>query len=162
MYIPDVSRVESMTILGVQFNQVLSFASHVIQAVVGKVARSMYALKLYGTLNELPSFHNYNFLVQLAWSGFLSGFECSRLPAIINKAVRYGLPPTHFPSASDLLQSADQSLFRSVIRNPHARSSSTTPTRYKLKTNYYDLNHINIYCQPYPPLSQKSFINRML
>jgi len=27
---------------------------------------------------------------------------------------------------------------------------------------HYDLNHINTYCQPYPPSSQKSFINIML
>jgi len=33
-----------MSILGVQFNQVLSFGSHV-QAVVGKAAKSMCALK---------------------------------------------------------------------------------------------------------------------
>jgi len=60
-YIPYVSRVYSST--------VLSFGSHE-QAVVGKAARLMYALKqltstvlrgtlyLYGTLRELPSFHN--------------------------------------------------------------------------------------------------------
>jgi len=40
--IPEVSRVRSMSILGVQFNQISSFGSHV-QAVVGKAAR--YARK---------------------------------------------------------------------------------------------------------------------
>jgi len=45
--IPDVSRVESLSILGVQFNQVLSFGSHV-RAVVGKAARSMHALNNHG------------------------------------------------------------------------------------------------------------------
>jgi len=59
-----------MSILGVQFNQVLSYGSHV-QAVMGKAARSMYygalscgARCIHGTLRELPLFHN-NMLVQL-------------------------------------------------------------------------------------------------
>jgi len=56
-------------------------------------------------------------------SVFLSAAECSRLQAIMNRPVRYGFLPTHYPPVglglSDLFQSADQSLFQSVIRNPH-------------------------------------------
>ena len=42
--IPEVSRVESMGILGVQVNHVLSFDLHV-RALEAKAARSLYALK---------------------------------------------------------------------------------------------------------------------
>ena len=54
-----------------------------------------------------------------SWSGFLSAADCSRLQAILNKAVRYGFLPKHSPSINKLFQSADQSLFQSIIHNSH-------------------------------------------
>ena len=168
--ITDVSRVEKMGILGVQFNQVLSFGSHV-QALICKAARSMYALKIikeHGLVGHaIWDVAQATLVAQLnyaspAWAGFLSAAEIIRLQAIINKAIRYGFLLRHSPSVSDMFHSADLSLFQSVIRNPHHVLHQLLPpvknSGYALrsKSHQYILPNIST------AIAKKSFINRML
>jgi len=97
-----------------------------------------------------------------AWSGFLSASECSRLQACINKAVRYGFLPTHTPSVSDPFQSADQSQFQSVIRNPlmffnnYAHALKNSGYSLRSQSRHFMLPTIST------SIAQKSSINRML
>jgi len=91
---------------------------------------------LYGTLRELPSFHNN---ASPAWLGFLSASECSRLQAIINKTVRYGFLPTHSPSLTDLFQSADTMFF---INYSHLLLCSLTTISI---TSKHTANHIHLH-----------------
>jgi len=92
-------------------------------------------------------------MARTAWSGFLSASECSHMQAIINKAVRYGFLSTQTPSVSDLFQPADLSLFQLVICNQlHVLHQLLPPVKNK---TIHSLNHIIIYCQLYPPPSQK-------
>ena len=168
--IPEVSRVESMGILGVQVNHVLSFDSHV-RALEAKAARSMYALKTikeHGLVgNSLWDVTRATLVSQLqyvspSWSGFLSAADCSRLQAILNKAVRYGFLPKHSPSINDLFQSADQSLFESIIHNSHHGLHQLLPP---IKNSGYSLrSQSHQYTLPTISTStaKKSFINRTL
>lgn len=168
--IPEVSRVESMGILGVQVNHVLSFDLHV-RALEAKAARSMYALKTikeHGLVgNSLWDVTRATLVSQLqyaspSWSGFLSAADCSRLQAILNKAVRYGFLPKHSPSINDLFQSADQSLFQSIIHNSHHVLHQLLPP---IKNSGYSLrSQSHQYTLPTISTSnaKKSFINRML
>ena len=167
---PEVSRVESMGILGVQVNHVLSFDSHV-RALEAKAARSMYALKTikeHGLVgNSLWDVTRATLVSQLqyaspSWSGFLSAADCSRLQAILNKAVRYGFLPKHSPSINDLFQSADQSLFESIIHNSrHVLHQLLPPTKnsgYSLRSQSHQYTLPTISTSN----AKKSFINRML
>jgi len=86
-----------------------------------------------------------------AWSGILSAAECSRQQTLINKAVRYGFLQTYSP-----FQSADQSLFQSVIRNPNHVLRYNYSHLLKTQAIPYDLNHTNTYCQPNSPTSQQN------
>jgi len=91
-----------------------------------------------------------------AWSGFLSAAKCSRLQAIINKAVRYGLLPTHTLSLTDLFYSQPTNLSFNQSSVIHTTFFINYSHLLKTQTILYDLNHINIiYCKPYPPPAQK-------
>jgi len=53
-----------------------------------------------------------------SWRGFNKAEETARLKAVMIKARRYGYLPTDFLSLDDLLDSSDESLFRSIRYNP--------------------------------------------
>jgi len=112
----------------------------------------------YGTLHELPSFTRLQYAGP-ACTGFLIAAEIGRLQAIycfyiiysvayiVNKAVRYGFLQTHSPCSVRVTyfsQPRDQSLFQSVIRNPHDVLHHLLKTQ--LHTHYH-LTDINIYFQ---------------
>jgi len=85
----------------------------------------------------------------------------SRLKAIINKIIKYAFLPTHSPSVSDLFRSADQSLFQSVIHNPHHVLHQLLPpvksSGYTLQSQSHSTpNNIHLHRR------KKCFINRMI
>ena len=53
-----------------------------------------------------------------SWRGFIKAEETARLKAVMLKARHYGYLPTDFFSLDDLLDSSDESLFRSISYNP--------------------------------------------
>ena len=159
-----------MGILGVQVNHVLSFDLHV-RALEAKAARSMYALKTikeHGLVgNALWDVTRATLVSQLqyaspAWSGFLSAADHSRLQAILNKAVRYGFLPKHSPSINELFQSADQSLFQSIIHDSHHVLHQLLPPIKNSGHSLRSQSHHHTLPTISTSTAKKSFINRML
>ena len=82
--------------------------------------------------------------------------------AVLSKARRYGYLPTDFHSLEDLLDSNDESLFRSIRHNPqHVLHQLLPPpkhTGYNLRSRGHGLALSVIPSE----FMRKNFINRML
>ena len=84
-----------------------------------------------------------------SWRGFIKAEESARLKAVMLKARRYGYLPTDFLSLDDLLDSSDESLFRSNRYNPQHVLHQLLPPRLTLSVIPSEF-------------MRKNFINRML
>jgi len=81
-----------------------------------------------------------------------------RLQSILNKTIRRSYLPLDFKSLDELLDSADNALFRVIVRNPHHVLRPLLPPR---KRTVYSTHGFTI-----PPvcssLMRKNFLIRML
>ena len=98
-----------------------------MQNLTAKAATSLYALKTlkaHGLQGEaLWDVTQATLVAQItcaysSWRGFIKAEETARLKAVQSKACRYGYLPTDFHFPEDLLDSNDESLFRSILYNP--------------------------------------------
>lgn len=166
----DVTRVETITVLGVTFNSMLSFAPHV-QNVASKAAASLYALRMlkaHGLEGQaLCEVTQSTLVAQLiyassSWSGFVKAEERAKLQSILNKASRYGFLPGYFRTIDQLFESSDDTLFNSVINNPdHVLCSLLPPpkdTSYNMRKRKHDLTLPT----EHSSLQRKNFVYRML
>ena len=122
-----IERVDSMNILGVTLRFDLSFHEHV-DGLVRKSAQTMYALRLLRSQGlhgrylwdvtgaVLVSRLTY---ASQAWWGLINEGEKSQLGAIIAKAVKQGFLAPDQPTFQEICDSADLSLFRSILQNPN-------------------------------------------
>ena len=98
----DVTRVDNITVLGVTFNSMLSFAPHA-QKVASKAAASLYALRILKAhgldgqalweVRQATLEAQQLLYASLAWSGFVKSEERTKLQLILNKESRYGFLP---------------------------------------------------------------------
>jgi len=97
-----------------------------------------------------------------SWRGFIKSEETAHLKAVMLKARRFGYLPTDFLSLDDLLDSSDESLFRSIRYNPqHVLHQLLPPpkhTDYNLRSHGHGLTLSVIPSE----FMRKNFINRML
>jgi len=90
----NITRTHQLTVLGVTFNNTLSFSPH-IQNVTAKAATTLYALKtlkVHGLQGKaLWEVTRATLIAQItyaspSWSGFIKCDELTRLKAIVSKA----------------------------------------------------------------------------
>jgi len=97
-----------------------------------------------------------------SWRGFIKAQETARLKAVLLKARRYGYLHTDFHSLEDLLDSSDESLFRSFRYNTQQVLHQLLPppkhTGYNLRSRGHGLTLSVIPSE----FMRKNFINRML
>ena len=166
----NITRTHELTELGVTFNSLLFFSQHV-QNLTAKAATSLYALKTlkaHGLQGRaLWDVTQATIVAQItyagrSWRGFIKAEETARLKAVMLKARRYGYLPTDFLSLDDLLDSSDESLFRSICYNPqHVLHQLLPPpkhTGYNLRSHGHGLTLSVISSE----FMCKNFINRML
>jgi len=124
-HVPNLSRVDQITALGITFDNTLSGGPHV-NLITAKAAASFYApktLKSHGLSG--PALWDVTRATLLAlityaspsWRGFISADEANKLQTILNKAKRSNFLPSDFSALEELFDSADS-------------SACTTPTLY--------------------------------
>lgn len=125
--VPGIVRVESLNVLGVIFQDKLSFNEHV-KKIVCKCAQGVYALRtlkahgLSGTalwdVAEASILSSALYASQ-AWWGMIDASCKKQLEAVLRKIIKQGfLSPSHI-SFSEACNKADITLFETVLKNPH-------------------------------------------
>ena len=166
----NITRTYQLTVLGVTFNNTLSFSPH-IQNLTAKAATTLYALKtlkVHGLQGKaLWEVARATLVAQItyaspSWSGFIKCDELTRLKAIVSKASRYGYLPADFPSLEQLLDSSDESLFTATRHNPQHVLHQLLPlpkiTGYNLRLRGHGLTLPDLQSS----YMRKNFLNRML
>ena len=79
-----------------------------------------------------------------AWWGFTSASDRQRIEAFVGRAKRHGLCNADRPSATQLIDDADDKLFESVLHNPEHTLYKLLPHRrhditYTLRPRRHDL-----------------------
>jgi len=162
-FLENITRTHELTVLGVTFNSSFSFSQH-MQNLTAKAATSLYALKTlkaHGLQGRaLWDITQATLVAQItyaspSWRGFIKAEETARLKAVLSKARRYGYLPTDFHSLEDLLDSSDESLFRSIQYNPQHVLHQLLPPPKHADTASPSLLYLQSSCA-------KSLINRKL
>ena len=77
-----------------------------------------------------------------AWWGFTSASDRQRIEAFVSRANRCGFCRTDQPSVSQLVQHADEKLFKSVLNNPlHTVHKLLPNRRHKLTYTLRPMQH---------------------
>src|SRR6218665_3518256 len=125
--IPRVSRVEVLPVLGFVLSGDLSVGHHLTET-QGSCSRSLYAVRILKA-HGLPtsSLHEVTTATVLArllyaapaWRGFATAQDCSRIDRFINRTVNLGYLPAHCQTFNSLVNTAEDRLLSSVIRNSY-------------------------------------------
>jgi hypothetical protein len=166
---PLVERVQALTILGVSFNNRLSFSLHV-DNLLTKGHQRLYALKTLKSHGlSHPSLTNVTRSILFsvltyaspAWWGFITQSDIQRLNSLLNKAKKWDLFQGTIPSFQSLCQYLDDSLFQSIIQNPNHSLYHLLPP---LKPRHYNLRASQTHDRTLPDnstaLLSKNFIVR--
>ena len=168
---PGVERVTFMNILGVMFQENMSFTMQV-DRLVARGAQTMYALgtlKNHGLNNcALWEVTRATLLSRLtyasqAWWGMLDGAGRQRLQGIVNRAIKRGFLPSAQPTIAEICDNADRCLFTAILGNPCHVLHHLLPPVKLAKNRLRQRNHN----RELPPikensLTRKAFISRML
>ena len=167
----DIERVDSLCVLGVTFNNNLSFELH-IDSLLSKGHQRLYALKTLKncglspkTLSNVTRSILFSLLTYAspAWWGFTNASDCQRLDSLISKAKKWGLFTDTLPSFESLCAKNDDSLFKAVLQNKSHALHFLLPPEKKIP---YSLRKTKSHNLSLPPNStstlSKNFVNRML
>lgn len=166
----NITRVSSLNILGVIFDQFLNFNEH-IDTVSATCSQSLYALKILKAkglvgqgLHAVAQAYLCNRLTYAspAWWGFASLSGKQKLQATLNKATRWGLDGgLKFKTLSESVNNMETKLFKAIVSNKsHILHQLLPPVRqtiYNLRPrpHNYELPSGNaLFC--------KNFFPRML
>lgn len=165
-----IERVASMKILGVYFDETLSFKEH-LHRVLGGAASSMYAIKILRS-KGLSGSSLWDVTTQIAiskmlyaspvWWGYMDNTSQQRLNSVIKRLKRLNCLPQSFQNFDLLCNDADTNLFKNVLLNTTHVLNHLLP---KVKEHKYDLRkRVHDRCMPKATQEfyKKSFINRML
>jgi hypothetical protein len=166
--VPGFERVESTKVLGVTFNNKLSFSDHV-EDLLTKCSRTMFALRTLRS-HGMPdsALHNVfqaTVLAKLsyassAWWGYTNACDRNRIEAFLKRSARsrFTASTTTF---ADLCQTADTRLFNNVTNNTGHLLYSLLPSercdRYSLRARSH-----NFKLPVKTTRSENNFITRML
>ena len=168
--ISGITRVDSLKILGVTFDDCLRVHTHV-NNVCQTASQALYAIKLLRTygLDQTSIFSVCHATVMSrllyaapSWWGFSSAADREQLQAIINRAIRWGYYKKTDPSLNKACSIRERNLFLSVLQNPSHVLHHLLPP---VKPHHYNLRsrpHNRILPAKSHPLMEKNFLSRML
>ena len=123
--LPDIPRVQKITVLGVTVNDKLSASDHVSD-VINSCSRSLYALKIlqsHGLTGHALHCTFKSVIVSKllycspAWSGFTNAADRRRVDMFIKRSIRLGYCSPATLMISELFSNNDDVLFNSIINN---------------------------------------------
>jgi len=150
--LPDISRENVLKILGVTITNHLSASDH-IRRVISDSAKTLYALRVlrcHGmTENGLHAVFRAVVISRLiyaspAWSGFTTATDRQRVDAFLRRSKRCGFCPPEVPDYDQLLEEADDQLFKRILNNPNHTlhqllpPQSTASQKYNLRRRAHD------------------------
>ena len=149
--LPDISRENVLKILGITITNHLSASDH-IRRVISDSAKTLYALHVlrrHGmTENGLHAVFRAVVISQLtyaspAWSGFTTATDRQRVDAFLRRSKRCGFCPPEVADYDQLLEEADDQLFKRILNNHHTLyqlipPQSTASQKYNLRRRTHD------------------------
>ena len=172
--LPDVDRDTTLKVLGVTLSSNMTASEH-IRRVVSDSAQTLYALRVlrhHGMKDaDLQTVFRAVVVARLTYAspacrGFIrpTGADLQRVEAFLRRCKRRHYCPSDMPDIVELMEEADERLFRSTLNNPHHTlhvllpPQSTTSQNYQLRQRVHDrklTEHIG-------HLIDKNFITRSL
>ena len=147
----------------------MSAAEH-IRRVVSDSAQTLYALRVlrhHGMKDaDLQTVFRAVVVFRLtyaspAWRGFITGADLQRVEAFLRRCKRRHYCPSDMPDIVDLMEEADERLFRSTLNNPHHTLHVLLPPQSTTSQNY-QLRHDRQLPEHIRHLIDKNFITRLL
>ena len=121
--LPGIERVTSLKILGVTITDKLSMSEHV-RDVVLRCAQSLHVINVLRR-NGMNSqalqtvyrsvVHAKRLYASSAWWGFTTTYDRQRIEAVVRRGVRAGLYPADGPTAAQLVEDYDNTLFNRLM-----------------------------------------------
>jgi len=71
-----------------------------------------------------------------AWRGFITGANIQRVNAFIRRCKHSHYCPSDMPDIVELMEEADERLFRSTLNNPHHTLHALLPAQSTMSQNY--------------------------
>ena len=137
-----VTRVPSLKILGVIFDEHLSFQSH-ISEVIKNCSQTLFALRTmrqHGLDNKsLMQVFSAKILTKItyacpSWWGFISTSSRQQLESFLNKAIKFGYYPPNHSNFAQIVETQECNLFHSIASNSNHCLYHLLPP--KKQTNY--------------------------
>ena len=165
-----ITRVKTITVLGITFTDTLSLAPHV-SSLCAKVARSQYAIKtlrahgLHG--KPLQDVTQATMVAQLlyasqSWWGYIGQEDKNKLESLLTKAKRHGFLSVKCSKLVEMVSDLDESLFNNILRDPshvlHQILPPTKHTSYNLRQRSHSLTLPDLHSNQ----ERKNFMYRML
>ena len=134
-----ITRVTSLTVLGVTLTTGLSASDHV-RDVISKSAQTLYALRVLrakGMPDEALQVVFRSVIVgkllyaSCAWSGFVSNTDRKRVDAFLQRSKRCGFCPPDLSRFDHLLEDADSTLFHKVAVDSHHHVAVKADARHE-------------------------------
>ena len=125
--VPGIERVNTMKILGVMFEEDLTFRVHV-EKILTQSSQSLYAVRSL-MAQGLSGTHLWDvtrativsriLYASPAWWGMLDEGSRQRLQALLTEIQKQGLLSSTHPPLKELCDAADSRLFAEILHNPH-------------------------------------------
>jgi len=162
--VPNLTRIDQITALGITFNNTLSCGPHVY-LITAKAAASFYALKTlksHGLSCPGYSFGTDNIMQLQAVPGEDSLTPMKqKMRTILNKAKRLNFLPSDF-TALEEFDSADSALFRAVLTIPEHVLHPLLPSRKKTDYNRHKRSDGLMLPEAKSSFLRNNFLVRML
>ena len=166
----SLERVNTLNVLGVTFNEQLSFSEHV-NSLIARGHQKLYALKIlrnHGLSNQILYNTAFSLFTSIftyaspAWSGFLLAKDINQIDGIFKKAIKWGLLSPEHPPIRKVFEKSDHRLFNQVVGNRAHALHHLLPDR---KIQYHTLRprpHYYTLSSSLTTIQKHNFIYRML
>ena len=168
--VPEITRVESIKVLGVTVSRRFSVAQHV-DAVLAGCAQTLFALRTLRQLgmpnNALRTVYKATVEAKLSyaapsWWGFASAADRGRIEAFLRRSATFGYRDVSATSLAHICAQADDKLFNKIMYNDkHLLHKLLPPTRsqhYSLRSRRHNFQLPN----RTSALKNNNFLIRML
>ena len=168
--VPDLTRVDQITALGIIFNNTLSCGPHV-NLITAKASASFYALKTFKSHSlSGPAQWDVAWATLLAqiryrspsWRGFINANKANKLQTILNKVKQSNFLLSDFSVLEELSDSANSALFRAVLTISEHVLYRLPPPRTKTGYNLRKRSHDLMLPEAKSSFLQNNFIIHML
>jgi len=167
--LPGIQRATSLKILGVTVTNKLSISVHVTN-VIRACAQSLHAIRVlrcHGMCDSaLQTIYRAVIISKLfyassAWWGFSTAADRQRLCAFLRRGIRAGLYGADDPDITQIVDDADNKLFRYILSNPrhtlHHLLPKQTTHKHQLRSRRHDRQ---LLCKS--KFDDNNFISRLL